>query len=408
MFLQYAVLGVTTPIMSLYLREYLGFSGSEAGLVIATSSVASLAAPLLTAFFADKLISAERLFTLLHIIAAGLMVMLHFQQEYLPVLLLYLLYMIIVIPTVSLSNAVTFHHLPDGRRYFGGVRVWGTIGWIAVGWLFSFLWLRRGGGRLPHALLLAAMLGVGIGLVALLVPVTDREARQRKTLFPTAAFAVIRRPHILILMGAGFFAGFIDKFYYFGISPFFHQIGVPEQFLLPAMSVGQITEIAGMAVLSIGLARFGYKTIIGIGLAMELARFAFLIVASTGAGHISVAIAGLTCHGFAFAFFFIASFIYLNTHANAEGRTGVQQLFSMGTMGIGGFIGSLIAGWCMDLFRVHENSKTVSFEWFWTVPGVISIVALVIFLFFFNDDGDGDRHLFFPADGGEGADNRPE
>jgi MFS family permease len=270
--------------------------------------------------------------------------------------------------------------------------------------LFSFLWLKRGEGRLPQALILAAVLSVGIAGLSFLIPVTNQEARRRKTFFPRAAFSVIVRPQMLVLTGVGFLAGFVDKFYYFGISPFFHQIGVGEAYLMPAMSVGQITEIGAMALLSIGLLRLGYKKIIGTGLIMEILRFTALIVASSDGGLISVAIAGLTCHGFAYAFIFIAAFIYLNTHSDAEGRTGVQQLFSMGTMGIGGFIGSIIAGKSMDVFS-SGSAGQVSFGLFWLVPLIISIAALIVFVLFFNDDGDDD-HRRSPRSNGEGdADN---
>ena len=52
-------------------------------------------------------------------------------------------------PTVALTNSLAFHHLRNGEKDFGAVRLWGTIGWIAIGWAFgSWLdWPCRPGRR---------------------------------------------------------------------------------------------------------------------------------------------------------------------------------------------------------------------------------------------------------------------
>ena len=43
---------------------------------------------------------------------------------------------------IALTNAIAFHHMRDSKN-FGMIRVWGTIGWIAVGigigqWLLHY------------------------------------------------------------------------------------------------------------------------------------------------------------------------------------------------------------------------------------------------------------------------------
>ncbi|MBD3243025.1 MAG: MFS transporter, partial [Chitinivibrionales bacterium] len=162
MLLQYAVMGSVLPILSLYLRNNLGFSGTQTGTVLAMSALAASTAPFVGALVADKLLSAERLLAVCHLLAAVLMLLLSRLSSFWLVLLLYLCYMVAIRPTIALTNAVAFHHMPGERSRFAGIRLWGTVGWMVVGWVFSYVWLRGDDAmtRLPHALMLASGLSL--------------------------------------------------------------------------------------------------------------------------------------------------------------------------------------------------------------------------------------------------------
>ena len=81
MFLHYFVLGCTIPIMSLYLKQYLGFSGTQAGIIMAMSAGAGFIGPFMGGFVADRIISAERLFSLSHLIGGSLILSLIFLKD---------------------------------------------------------------------------------------------------------------------------------------------------------------------------------------------------------------------------------------------------------------------------------------------------------------------------------------
>ncbi|HMF36357.1 MAG TPA: MFS transporter, partial [Isosphaeraceae bacterium] len=46
--------------------------------------------------------------------------------------LLFLAFWMIIAPSYGLCNSLAMRHLDDPGRQFGGVRLWGTIGWMAV------------------------------------------------------------------------------------------------------------------------------------------------------------------------------------------------------------------------------------------------------------------------------------
>ncbi len=46
-----------------------------------------------------------------------------------------LAYWLVSAPAYGLAGALALRNLPRPSEQFGGVRLWGTVGWMAVGWL---------------------------------------------------------------------------------------------------------------------------------------------------------------------------------------------------------------------------------------------------------------------------------
>ena len=384
MFLQYFVLGATVPILSLYLTGYLNLSGTQTGTILSMSAVAAVVSPLGGAFLADRFIGATFLYGICHVLAGMLMGFLSFQTRFEMFLIFYLIYMLVFGSTNSLSNAIVFHHLPDSAKRFGGIRMWGTIGWIAVAWIFGFFWLRSSGdiliSRLPDALKLSALSSISLGIYAFTLPPTHIKRAPRKRIFPIESFRVIAHPDIIILSSISFLVALVERFYYFGTAPFLRQTGFHESNIMPAMSIGQIPEVFAMSLLGFFLMRLGMKRVLAIGVLMEFGRFAAFSLGF----HPLVIFMGISFHGIAFTFFFATAFIYLDQHCNRESRTGVHQLFGIINSGLGSFCGSLLAGKTLDIFK-FSGSDQVNYLFFWAVPAAISLIALLVILLLFKD-----------------------
>lgn len=133
MFLQYAVWGAWLPILFPFLAGYRHFSATEIGTMFAVGAVGAIVAPFVAGQIADRWFPTERFLGISHLIGAVLVWRLAEVESYEGFLLFSLLYSLVYAPTLPLTNSISFHHLPDRDRDFGRVRLWGTIGWIAVG-----------------------------------------------------------------------------------------------------------------------------------------------------------------------------------------------------------------------------------------------------------------------------------
>jgi predicted MFS family arabinose efflux permease len=373
MFLFYFAAGAHIPIISLYLNKVLGFSGAQTGLVLSMSALSAVAAPLLGSFVADRLLSTERLLGTLQIISGVLMFLLTFQQAFLPVFLLFLFYKMSFGPGVALTNSVVFHHAPDARRQFGGIRKWGTIGWVAAGWLFSLVWMELLGGPIDDALQVAAAVSILLGLYSFTIPGEGGREPRRSELIPRAALRLFGDRRVILVAVTGFLMQVVTKYFYFGTAPFLKDMGFPESAIMPSMTVGQFTEVAALAVLGGVIARLGYRRALLLGTVMEICRYSLLLLSTWFP---PLAVAGVAFHGPSFAFFFTTAFIYLDSFTDAESRAGLQQLFSVVTIGLGNFAGSLIAGFIYD--AAAGAAGQVNYMVFWLVPLTIAVAAWTI------------------------------
>jgi len=381
MFLQYFTGGATLPIMSLYLTQYLGFSGLETGLIISMSAVAVLLSPFFTVLLADRIIDAERLYGILHILGAGLIFLLYYQRSFYPVLILYLFYMLMFGSTEALTISITFHHSGEGGVNFGTIRRWGTIGWMAVAWLFSLVWLDglSTGSNLSQALPLASLSSCITGLYAYTLPHVGCKPERVSRFFPKEALTVFSRKPVLYITLLTLFIFILEKYYYFGGSPFLKAKGFTDRFIMPAMTLGQVSEIFALSLLAPLLVRWGIKRIFLAGLLMQALKY---LAFAFGEG-VFMILFGIFCHGFAFAFYFTAAYIYLDSFCQRENRTGVHQIYSLVTLGVGGILGSLFAGRMYDLSVL--SGVAAGYRLFWLTPCLILLPAFIVILFSFRE-----------------------
>jgi len=133
MFLQYAIWGAWLPLLWSFLSNVREMSAEQIGHMFAVGAIGAIISPFVAGQIADRYFNTEKFLGISHILGGLLVWQLASIDSYSGFLIFSLLYSVIYSPTLSLTNSLAFHHLEDRDRDFGKVRIWGTVGWIAVG-----------------------------------------------------------------------------------------------------------------------------------------------------------------------------------------------------------------------------------------------------------------------------------
>ena len=352
MFLQYAVWGAWAVSLGGYMGTTLQFTGLQIGSVYSTTAIAAMISPLLMGILADRLFSTEKLIGVLHLLGAGLLAAAAYTKEFTPLYVIMIAYSICYMPTLALTNSISFANIGDPESEFPRIRVWGTWGWIIVGWLVGFV-LDVPPGQSHYPVLLAAGLSAVLGLFSLLglphtPPQKNTDATQKTGV---GVIELLGDPSFLVFVVCSFLICIPLSFYYGYANLFITEIDAP--FPTALQTVGQLSEVGFMAAMPFFIARLGVKRMLICGmLAWGLRYFAF------GSLSFSLVLFGLFLHGICYDFFFVASQIYVDNRVDASQRASAQSFIALVTMGIGMFVGSYVGGWTLDHYPPGIQIKT--------------------------------------------------
>ena len=385
-FFQYVVICGVIPVMSLYLRGIPGITGTMAGIILSMSTVAGIASPLITVYVADRFIRPERLFALCNIAASFLMLLLRFQTDFLPLAVLYLLIMLFLTPSSALINIMVFNFLDREGKRFGAIRVWGTFGWIFMSVFFSYIWLgdyffKSIEKSIGDILYFSSGTALLLGLYSLTLDSGKKTAADRPAAAGLSSFcsnlAAADRKRLLVFFTVSFFIAIVDKYYYLGISPYLKHSGIPDKWIMPLLSAGNISEIILMFLLFRIISRYSFRKTLAAGAVFELIRF---ILFAFPANHLLL-VSGILIHGATFALYSACAFIYLDMFCSEKGRTANHLVYSFVISGGSSLAGNLTGGIMLDFSISVFRNYTV----FWIVPAFISLLSMIMIIGFIDD-----------------------
>ena len=411
MILEFFVWGCWLPLIYGYLPS-LNFTPAEQSWILNAFPIAAIVGMFFSNQYADRHFAAEKFLAFSHLIGGVAIFGLAFTKAFWPFFGLMLVHCLLYVPTISIANSVAFANMKDPQKEFGLVRVGGTIGWILAAWPFTFIlvdwdkvhaanpqglvnWLGTvlssglTGPALQRATgwtyIVAGIASLVLAAYSLTLPHTPpKKVESGADRFAwLEAAKLLKHPFVLVLWLVTFVDSFVQYSYFNWTGTFLGTahgsggVGIPGNWIMPVMSIGQLAEMFTMVVLGATLKKLGWRWTMVIGILGHSARFGVYAFFPTAAPVILIQ----ALHGICYAFFFATVYIFVDEYFPKDVRASAQGLFNAVILGVGALAANSICPYLMQ--RVFTHDGITDFHSLFLVPlGAATVGAIALALFF--------------------------
>ncbi|TCW15252.1 nucleoside transporter [Raoultella sp. BIGb0138] len=384
MFVQYFMQGAWNMTMGLVLSTY-GMA-TIIGSSYALLGLATILSPLFIGMVADRFFASQKVMAILHLINAGVILCVpQFIEAHNTAMTLLMIFFVglLFYPTTALANSISFSHI-NGVKYFPLIRVFGTFGFMAIGFIIG----QMGYSDDTMTWYIASASGVALGLYCFTLPDTPPKAKGRvftlRDLLCLDALSLFKDRNFSILM-LSIFVLMIPKTAYSAYIPvFLKALGFNNAASM--MQVGIACEVIFMFLLSFFLLKAGFKVTLMMGAVCWIIRSMFFSQAALDSNMMFVLI-GLMLQGFCWDFFFTVGDIYVDRKARPEIKAQAQSLRFIVSNGFGLLFASTICGQIFNNTVTEQGPQALpQWESFWFFSAIIAGVVSAFFIIFFKDD----------------------
>lgn len=416
-FLQFFVWGAWLTTLGTYGFAYKQWSGAEFGAVFSTLGIASIFMPALMGIVADKWINAEKLYGSLHILYGISLFLLATTDDPTKFFWILLVGMCFYMPTLSLSNSVSYKLLKDSKydvvKVFPPIRVWGTIGFIAAMWVTNIFSDEQSfseygkliGGKFADLLgnslnanqfYFAGIVAIFLGIFAFFLPkcpppkLISNDATLTQKLGLDAFKLFAERKMALFFFFSMFLGAALQLTNMYG-DTFLKDFGNVAEFKDSAVvqystmiiSISQISETLFILAIPFFLYKFGIKKVMLISMVAWVLRFAFFSYGEPQGFGLVLIIFSNIIYGMAFDFFNISGSLFVETTTDNKIRSSAQGLFMMMTNGFGAILGSSVSGWLISSYYTDAVGNKMWHE-IWLIFAAYALIIAVMFAILFK------------------------
>ncbi len=333
--------------------------------------IASLISPVIGGALADERMAAQKIMAWSSLLGAVMIVLAFGALDYglHPIWFLVgiLAYSLVSGPTWGLMATISLKHLTHGERHYPMVRVGATFGWMAAGFIISYVLHSDLSFTSGYA---AGVARVGAGVLSFFLPHTPPMGlgKSWKSALGLDGFKLFRnRDHAVLFSVTGLFSVPLIAFYMYS-AELFKFLG--NKAPTASVSVAQWSEVAAMFLLGAMMLKFRLKTLLMWGLGLSAVRYAMSGYAGFS-GIIAWHFAGVALHGLCYTLYFVTAQVYLDRRVEPSMKGQAQGLLGLMSSGIGPMVGAYFCSKLHDICVDADGNGWGAF--WWVLAGIIAV-----------------------------------
>ena len=264
------------------------------------------------------------------------------------------------------TDSVTISHVRETGGEYGKIRVWGSAGFIAGGFLLGFLIDRFGRDIVPIPL--AILLAITWLLTMRMSPEGRGPKAQEKT--QRGALELLGDPRLRPLYLITFLSRLASQGLFAFLPLHLQALGVSDAMMPLFWSAGVLSEIVLIRAAPRLFASWSNKSVLTLCLAAAILQYALTAMVESS----WILLLVMLLHGLSFGVWYVTSVLHIGEHAEPGERSTAQGLFQMVGFGMGGILSSVAAGY---LFESGQGPLL------FTVATGLAVITLVAHLRFF-------------------------
>jgi PPP family 3-phenylpropionic acid transporter len=354
----FVYVGTFAPYFSLYLQS-IGQTAFQIGLLLSLMQLTRIGAPHLWAVLADRHGWRARLLQATFAAALAVYLGVFFTASFAGLFVVLAAFAFFSSATMPLLDAITLAGLRDRIERYGGVRLWGSIGFVVavlgVGWLLdrvaiaNLLWI------------LLVPLGATLALTLTLRDAPAHAARAREPVWP-----LLVRGDVIVLLAANVLMNAAHGPLYAFFSIYLADAGYGTTAIGVLWSLGVIAEILVFLAAPAWMRRFAAVDILIASFALGVVRFALIGWAVDSPAAL---VAAQLLHAATFGTCHLASVALISLWFSGARQVRGQAVYLSVAFGFGGFVGSAASGAAWE---------AIGPAWTYTAASCAAAVGLIL------------------------------
>ena len=339
-FLYFAYVGLVSPYASLFFVDR-GFSVIEIAVLMSMLQITRIVGPFSWGWLADYLSNRISIIRFCTCLAALVFLSIYFLHSYIAFFIWMFVLHTILSSLMPLGESATVHALFKDNSFdkrYGRLRLWGSIGFIAMVLIAGELFERKGIELYP---IVGTIVLIALALVSFRL---HEPKMERRKMVKGELLVVLFNPDVRWFLLSGFFMIFAHAALYVFYSLYLSDLGYNKFQIGLFWALGVFAEVIFFYFQSKVLSRLDPEVVLQISFGIGVIRFVLIAFFPIT----SVLILAQIMHAGTFAAHHSAATKLLQRWFTGPLQARGQALMATVSYGLGGTLGGLCAGWLWD------------------------------------------------------------